>query len=125
MKLKELIKEEYFDTLKLSYYKKDQNHNTYDVFVNPSKKELGETVRDRNSNALRYIIDLKNKKLYVFSFNLLHSMVAKKLKILYGMADSDEAIFGVGTFVNGKLNTGRKGALRAIKENEWLRKYFE
>ena len=71
MKLKELLEE--FQTGFKSY------GEYFEIFVNPSRKEILEAGKETGS--VRYIIDFKKKKLYVFSALLLHVDAANVLKI--------------------------------------------
>lgn len=121
MKLRELI-EEYYDTIKPSY-PKDQISIPYDVFKNPTKKEMAEASSGRG-HYLRFIIRPKLKELYVFDFNLLHVFVAKKLKIQYKLSNDENTIFANGVYLKGKINTQDEDAVEAVKKHDWLKGYF-
>lgn len=43
-----------------------------DIFENPTKKEMREAIREASYGSVRYIIDKLNKKVYIFSSNILH-----------------------------------------------------
>jgi hypothetical protein len=92
---------------------------TKEIFVNPSWIEMKKV---SVGNELRYIIDLENKKLYVFSPEVLHISVAKELGIPYKF-DFSKHVFGVGNISMGKLSSDNR--LKKInKKYDWLWKYF-
>ena len=97
-----------------------------DVFVNPTRKEILEVKNSTEQNWIRYIIDINKKKLYVFNSKLIHHFVAEKIGVKYTMGSNEDAIFGIGVSTKeGKLKTGDNEAMKAIKENDWLKRYFE
>ena len=63
----DLLLEKYLNSAKL------YDGNTYDIFINPSKKELKE-IGDSSyrGTGFRFIIDFKKKNVYAFSTEMIH-----------------------------------------------------
>lgn len=114
MKLEEYIKEEWKDSVK-------RGATTYDIFKNPTKKEINDLIEKTES--IRYIIDGENKAFYIFNFELLHTWIAKHLKIPYKTEN--------GTRIFGAIGFPKKGSKLHIDKhdklffNNFLRKYGE
>lgn len=121
MKLRNLM-EEYYDSIKPDY--KGMKTEYSDVFVNPSTKDILEVMNSTDHKWCRFIIDIKNKKLYIFDNKLIHYFVAKKIGVKYNLTGHKKAMFGVGTFNKGKLNTENKDIKKVINDNVWLQRYF-
>lgn len=130
MKLRELL-EEFKEAIKVG-------NVYYEIFSNPTKKEIEELTKEQS--AVRFIIDFKKKKLYVFKAEGLHLPASKILKIPYDYREVDKGNYyfgdgvynGDGTKIDtdfywshqGKdINIDIKKHVRK-KENSWLRKYF-
>ncbi|HUW43522.1 MAG TPA: hypothetical protein VMV95_00995 [Bacillota bacterium] len=107
MKLKTLL-EEWKDSIKVGRY-------TYEIFKNPTQKELSsvaaqadkEGIRSMVDDDIRFIIDKKKKDLYVFSSLITHPDAASKLGIKYSDFE-EEHIFHYGTYKKkkGKIKLG-------------------
>ena len=88
MKLKEYLQEEYHSRVKLS-------NVSYEVFKNPSKKEL---IEMDSSDGVRFIADISKEKLYVWdAYGPLHRNASKKIlsKDLYKGAKSGTLVAGI------------------------------
>tara|TARA_Y100000310_G_scaffold345026_1_gene461257 strand:+ start:1307 stop:1708 length:402 start_codon:yes stop_codon:yes gene_type:complete len=106
----------------------------FDIFVNPSKKELRELVQVGSIGSYkqaRFIADYEKEKIYVFSAELTHVHAANELKIPYDSGESNEKFhFGWGD-INTKtgkvvfsLGVGTAEKKRLIRQ-EWIKKYLE
>lgn len=100
----------------------------FEIFVNPTSKEIREAGKNTN-NIVRYIIDKKKKKLYIFPANLLHDEASEELKIRYVIERSTDVnfIFSQGKVVKEKIYSylpSSAGARKYIKKTEWLKRYF-
>lgn len=89
MKLNDFFKEEFADTVRF-------NNNTYDIFVNPTMKEIKDA--KKIGLAVRYFVDLDDKKVYVFHEQLVHSKAIETLK-----KTDHNIITGVADIKDGKL----------------------
>ncbi len=115
------IDEEWKMTVK-GYHK----NQTFEIFVNPTKKE----VLSIDSEYVRFIIDIKRKKMYVWNSDLLHLEASKDLGIDYDN-DKDYA-YGTGFHKrNGLLvlSTMITDSYTKLKKeitsgNHWSSKYF-
>jgi len=128
LNFKNEIKEE-FKTRVKSFNQKEQ----YEVYINPTQSEIKEIIKETNYDRLRYIIDVKEKNVYVFSAHSLHMPVARALNIPYDynyVKTSKEGnilyMYSDGRFINGKINFRSEDA-REIEfktKNLWLKRYF-
>jgi len=118
MKLKELL-EEWKASVKYSSKK------SYDIFVNPDSKELRDLGRSEKENYIRYIIDFKKKKLYIFSSELVHDLASTELGIPY---DFNHKVvdykFGEAFIKNGKIMLTAYDMVE-VSGKKWLQKYFK
>jgi hypothetical protein len=66
-------------------YLNGMNHNghTFDIFINPSKKEIKELNDEGAHMGWRFIADMDNKNLYAFSGNLIHEWIIKEFQNKY------------------------------------------
>jgi hypothetical protein len=110
---------------------------TSDVFCNPTKKELGELLED-----VRFIINFKTKKLYVWNWDITHSDMARYLRkeelVPSTQIWSDEfqeyCYAGIGEVENGKIkftytsdcikNFGSCKWLHDGTDDKWTKYYF-
>ena len=116
MKLKELL-EVWKDSVKSIH----DDKKTYDIFVNPNKKEVREVKGEFKD--VRYIIDFKKKKLYVFSAEFSHDDASNLLKLPYVW---DEEIEGYYYGRNLVALDGKIISYYPFFEGEdWLNKYFK
>ena len=77
--LNEKLDEEWETTIKVPHFKKP-----VEIFSNPSKKEITKIGKTDRGNAIRFIIDNKKKKIYVWNADTItHYEVGKRL----GMKD--------------------------------------
>jgi len=98
MKFKEAIKlfEKYENTI-------FNGNEKYDIFENPSQKEIIITANKDIYNEpkqIRFIAHTRNKALYIFPTTVLHYEVAKKIKFNIKRADD---LYGIANFIKGKL----------------------
>ena len=123
MKLRELI-EEFID-----YVESEHDRKHFIVYKNPSRKELQEI----DAYSARFIVDFKNKDVYVFHPNLLHTYVAKKLGFKYSMGGDENFGYGIGT-IDLKRNKIVDSKIRTEKSNwrefgrdmdHWIYKHLE
>lgn len=123
MKLRRLM-EEWLKTVK------DVNGETYEVFVNPSQKELSDLFKEGISY-IRFLIDFKEKKVYMWDGDFLHTDMSRRIKKPYRLGGVKDYIWGDGRLRNGKienfnLSSSRlyKDDAKKIKQSDWLSKYF-
>ncbi|MFW6226035.1 MAG: hypothetical protein ACOC1O_01430 [bacterium] len=89
-----------------------------DIFINPSKKdftELGGT-----GSQVRFIVDLKAKKAYVFDSSLLHYLACEELDIPYEPSDKNSKY----VYHYGKIMPS-KGKLKVKINTDVVPKSFE
>lgn len=116
MKLKELL-EEFKTTIKDL-----TSGEHYDIFVNPNSKEMDEIKKSNLYKSARYIIDFKRKKIYIFSIEVVHRVVADVLKIPYDEHGNKRYFFDGGLIQDGKILNASSG--KRFKQ-EWMKKYFK
>jgi len=88
------INEEFLDYIKNGF------GTPKEVFVNPTSKEVSELYKD--GKTIRFIVDNKNKKLYLFSSNLLHSIVTEKYGLPYkNLSNTEDYFYGEGIILQG------------------------
>jgi len=117
MNLKSILKEEFADYVKPPF----GSGKEYPVFVNPSPKEIMEAMGADARKKVRIIADSLTKKLYVFSPNLLHEFVAKKIGIKY--YNNNFAFFGVGIVDKGKVKINVSSSW-TMRDNSNLDNFF-
>jgi len=117
------LKEEWADTVKFG-------SKTYEIFKNPSQKEINDIIKNDD---LRYIIDGKEKAVYVFPATLLHLNAASQLGLDYDYFSNGKTIFGI----DDKIQAGEKitivgnhqrqfvELLKTQTNTEWLWKYIK
>jgi hypothetical protein len=124
MKLRELM-EEWFKTVK------NIEGDTYEIFVNPTQKDI----KDLNKAGIgyvRFLIDLHDKKVYIWDGDELHQDVSRKIKKPYRLKGTKGYAWGSGYLVKGSkirfsnYSTDRLfyGDAKEIKNTDWLSKYF-
>lgn len=123
-KLEELngkANEEFENSIKL---KRDDN-NYYEIFLNPSSKELNEIKKVSGSGA-RFIFHEREFKFYAFPAEILHEEASNLLGIPY---KSGSYYFGMGRIKNGKIVPidARKRKLSDIssKMKKFLSKFLD
>jgi hypothetical protein len=99
------------------------------VFVNPSKKEMIEAMKEgnlQNDKEVRFIIDLKNKNLYIWNaWAKVHQPMARQLGLSDNIYASDY-IFGNAKVINGKLGGLDNMHYQVNKHNyDWIGSYFD
>ena len=95
----------------------------FEVYVNPSKKEI-EKITKKTDGLVRFIVDYKNKKIYMFDFKVLHHKVAKELGISYR---DENFYFGSGDVEHGKIVDWDPSPMTPsdeLKKKAWLKKYI-
>lgn len=130
MKVRQIL-EDFYNEYKAPLYL--GHFNSFPVFKEPSKKEMEEVIKSSSHLALRFIADSAKKDLYVFSSDVMHELVTKKIYdskpklLLFGMAEKEDgelkAQFGQAWGTQLKSGTNYYEAI--LKEDwEWLNKYF-
>lgn len=133
MKFQRYLNEKYFGTMRtFSGY----NSGDYDIFINPSKKEIKEAIGD--SAGYRYTIDFKNKKVYVFSANAVHADLFNVIDelptyFMYWNGDRTHSFIFTGAVEKGNAHYSDALAiyagddLRALLEQDWkwVNKYLD
>lgn len=97
------------------------------VFVNPTRKEMLEVLKECNHDPeLRFILDLKNKNLYIWNaWAKVHQPMVEQLK-LSGCIYKDEYTFGNAKVVNGKLHgLTNMTYCTSSKKYDWIEPYFD
>ena len=133
------LKEKYLGSFKVGLVSKwQQSKMTSDyieVFVNPSKKEMldassqGEKLpMDRPGRNVRFMADLKKKKIYVWSPNITHHTVIKNMKNI-GYSDSTGTwLLGTATQLGGKFTMTASDSGIGVDTNStkwaWIDKYI-
>ena len=109
----------------------------YEIYVNPTTKEIKHASSGLYAGTLRYIIDFKKKDLYVFNSNLLHYLALPVLK-KEGLLPGREGIppyvtMGSAKVENGKLKFRGSDVGYAVRtryfewmdsDDSWLNKWF-
>jgi len=72
MKFERYLHEQYYDALQIGSH-------TFEIFINPSKKEIKE-VSNYSGRGYRFIIDFKQKKFYVWADVIFHEVVMDFMK---------------------------------------------
>jgi hypothetical protein len=124
MKLKDFLKEEWFKTVK------NVDGDIFEIFVNPTKKELTDLYKDEISY-VRFLIDMKEEKVYVWDGDLLHEDVSRKIKKPYKLGGVKGYIWGDGRIVKSKIKFSAFSGARIVSSDakevsntDWLKKYF-
>lgn len=78
MKLQSYLKEKYLNTIRTSGY----NAGDYEVFTNPTSKERQELIKNSDYRGYRYLIDFKQKKVYIVSSKTFHQELMDNIKEL-------------------------------------------
>jgi hypothetical protein len=121
MKFKEYIEEEYLTRISI----KGNNPKTTEVFRNPSAKDL----QSIPGGTVRFCIDWKTEKLYVWNVDFLHKFAVDLLdNYLPGNnypEDDENYYYGRATVYQGKLLFHpMKDTEEIFKNVPWLKKYF-
>ncbi|MFA5025079.1 MAG: hypothetical protein WC503_01030 [Candidatus Shapirobacteria bacterium] len=102
-----------------------------DIFVNPNSKELKEIERKSWGGQVRFLADFKEKKLYVWSSELIHylAIVALADENLLSSEDFDlvgkYCVPGIGVIIGNKIKFEEfyDGATqRQLKNVDWRKK---
>ena len=121
MKLKKLL--EFFAAVGKPGYRKNVK-----IYENPSSIEIVKASKEipEATEAVRFIADIKYKKVYVFHYSLLHSLAAEALDIKFPGLNY---IAGIGDVKKGKIlvvRFSRSDDYAKTKKNQkWLSKYFD
>jgi len=92
---------------------------SYEVFVNPSLKEINQA--GGSDHAVRFVADFKNKKLYVFSVDCIHNDFFENMKRLDVSADLSYCSIGIADIEDGKLEFDSVEQGRIRKDDKWAR----
>jgi len=119
------LKEEWLDTVKSDL------GNIYEVFVNPSQSEITKLV-NTTSGYLRYAIDGKKKKFYVFSGNTSHKQILPKIKVPYKYTnknymygDTDEMKPGQKVQIKYYDTHDLAEFIEANEDTDWIWEYLD
>jgi hypothetical protein len=103
MRLQSYLNEKFFDAMK-------HNGDIFEIFVNPSKKELKEVIAF-SGHGYRFFIDFKKKNFYAWSDVLFHEPAMGKIKELDSSIPTFHAYWykfkGSGDYFTGS-STGRE-----------------
>jgi len=128
MKIKELLE-------KLTFVK--ERERTFNIYINPSMQERRNLNKEIDYTAIRFIVDLKEKKIYMFSSEILHRTVARDLGIPYSeeqFTKTSRYFFDIADLENGKvlmssMSFGHNKELvydkKILQKHKWLDKYLE
>lgn len=109
----------------------------FEIFSNPTFNEIKKI---ESFPYFRFIADDKNKKVYVFNSNLLHSYAAKNLNIFTYYIPTDEYLFGEGVasvkskkiigdrmfFLEAAIHDKLPIAKKVLKKDwSWVNKYVD
>jgi hypothetical protein len=113
------------------FFLKNTVGKSYEVFVNPSKKEISEF-----KDGYRFVANAKDKKLYIFNVHILHQLAANDLWDSIDLYESPHIL--TGTIVGNKIEdlvpfgedaglVYKKKFFKDMKEYDWswLGKYFD
>lgn len=116
------LKEEWANSVKSPWTFKKK---LFDIFVNPTSKELKEL--KKYQIGVRFIVDNKNKKMYVFSSDLLHNSAAAKLNLDYTRFSTKrtDLYFGEGSISGNKILVDNWEKKNLRKYGDWIDKYIE
>lgn len=138
MKIRLLI-EAFKVYVKPDWYSKRNRGAHIPIFENPTTAEKTKKRGDKQSEDIRgddgftrAIIDIPNKKVYMFSSNLLHYKAAKKIGVPYSHASKEYIpVIGVVDPESLRLLVGRrefvglgKEGLENLKKETWLKKHI-
>ena len=128
------IEEKFIDYVKSVY-----SDNAYPIFVNPTRQELMDLVKESRDSLLsiRFCIWMQRNRPLVIVWNdtVLHEAIAKKLNIPY--YNNSDAIFGEANFRGGKfvseltsptttsLLKGRKKLISEYLSKNWKNPYID
>lgn len=115
MRLEQYITEKYVNSIK-------NKEKVYDMFVNPSKKEIAEIESQSfNGEGFRFLIDFKEKKVYMWSTEVIHEkMIEENPSIFPQIIWKEYWSTGLDTdrFMSGHVESGKVGSdiWRAFEE---------
>ena len=95
MKFISYLQEEHYDTVTVVRGRQQIN---IDVYLNPTSRDLMELKKIRNDINVRFLIDILNKNIYAFHYDVLHDEVIHQLKI-----GTSKFIYGIGIIFLGKI----------------------
>ena len=75
MRLEQYLKEKYLNTISTSGWRAGD----YEVFLNPTSKERRELIKAADYRGYRYLIDFKQKKVYIVSSETFHMELMNEL----------------------------------------------
>lgn len=135
MRFLNYLSEEYATRGKAIIGVKPGNDITFEIFVNPTSKELRELFLDSSDGAVRYVADFKSKKLYVWKSDYIH---LEGLNALHDMIPDlktggfDFLTTGVAKVTGNKLRFDYADAAWAtagkpwsVMDDKWLNKWFD
>ena len=110
--------------------------SNYEVFVNPTKKEIKDAIGD--SDGYRYTIDFKHKKVYVFSADAVHEDLFNMVDelpsyFMYWNGDRTHSFIFTGAVERGNVHYSDAilvyagDDLRALLDQDWkwVSKYLD
>lgn len=110
------------------YVKSQYDEQNYPIYINPTISDYKSMIKDLEKEliypsdisklkTIRFIIDIKNKKIYIFPAFLLHETAAKHLNKEYS---NSELLYKNNIFDVGYLNKEYK-----IIPSQYLKKLFK
>ena len=135
MRLLNYLQEEFVTAGRSTLFLAGRKTNSFDIFVNPSNKELQELRTSCRDGYVRFIADFKNKKLYVWDSEFIHMEGLISLKDEPGLRNAlenfDFLSTGVAKITGGKLEFIESDAAWVLvgkpwttMDDKWLNKWF-
>jgi hypothetical protein len=112
------------------------------IFCNPTSKEVNDAQKESVTETIRFIIDFRDKKVFIFAGNLFHDQAYEELKKQHQLQhiqwcyDTDN-VRGGGYYKNGKIQITESSMYEKIesgdrktindnmeKNKNWLIRYF-
>jgi hypothetical protein len=124
MRLQRYLNEKYFGTVRTF----TPPAGDYEIFVNPSKKEMREATDE--DGGYRYIIDFKRKKVWMWNANAIHMDIFNVVDEI--KPDDDLALLFTGDFDGKKYNSDtlnmydEKDAKALLNQDwKWVDRYLD
>lgn len=129
MNIREILNEEKFPKAASQY------QEAFTIYVNPTSDEIKTAAldcTDLDEKEVRFITDMKDKKLYVFTSRLIHMNAAKAIGVPYNPNSYKKLglVYGTGIGKNGiiEIENMPRGYKKALNEfldvNKKFRKNF-
>ena len=90
-KILENLNEKFYKGFKHKY----MDNNYFEIFINPSLRELKDLISNSKHWKLRFIADKKTKKVYLVDSEVIHGVIADEIAL---SDDYRNLLSGIGTF---------------------------